>query len=77
MDHTVAKGGQGDVWCLVRGGICIYKGNDSCVKTTLAVVCTFFDLIPDRLGEGARDPSYFKRAGKRRTEGVIRKFRRC
>lgn len=28
-----------------------------------------------RIG-GARDPSYFKRAGKRRT-GLIRKFRRC
>lgn len=27
--------------------------------------------------EGARDPSYFKRAGKRRTGGLIRKFRRC
>lgn len=82
LDHIDAKGGR-ELWLVFgqRGGHMYIQGNDSCVQTG-QVVCTFYDLIPERATgqrriEGARDPSYFKRAGKRRTEGVIRKFRRC
>lgn len=79
LDHIDAKGGQACVWPMY---ICIYKVT-IIIASRLAVVCTFYNLIPERLGRGgsmelrSRDPSYFKRAGKRRTEGLMRKFRRC